>query len=169
MLENCSEEDMSPIRRFGYRQGRAFRISFRIPLGKGRKQYSRERKDSGLEVAGQLGCFGAGMQEDDVITVTCPFSLEFKPVDEKNKDIAALMFGPVVLAADKMTLFDGDMEKPEEWITCVDEKEMLFRTLPGHVCPYPQEVRTFRPYYKIPVMEWYFMYVRFRMQTEERR
>lgn len=108
-------------------------------------------------------------QEDDVITVTCPFSLEFKPVDEKNKDIAALMFGPVVLAADKMTLFDGDMEKPEEWITCVDEKEMLFRTLPGHVCPYPQEVRTFRPYYKIPVMEWYFMYVRFRMQTEERR
>lgn len=82
----------------------------------------------------------------------------------KKTGIAALCFGPVVLAADKMSLLDGDMEHPEEWITCIDEKQMLFRTAPGHVCPYPQAVRTFRPYYKIPVMEWYFMYVRFQQR-----
>lgn len=103
-------------------------------------------------------------QADDVIEISLPFSLEFRPVDEENPDIAALCFGPVVLAAGKMSLLDGDMEHPEEWITCIDEKQMLFRTTPGHVCPYPQAVRTFRPYYKIPVMEWYFMYVRFQQR-----
>lgn len=173
VLENCSEEDVSPIRRFRIqtRGELPFRISFRIPhWAKGENSILVNGEDSGLRpLPDSWAVLERVWQEDDVITVTCPFRLEFKPVDEKNKDIAALMFGPVVLAADKMTLFDGDMEKPEEWITCVDEKEMLFRTLPGHVCPYPQEVRTFRPYYKIPVMEWYFMYVRFRMQTEERR
>ena len=67
-------------------------------------------------------------QADDVIEISLPFSLEFKPVDEENPDIAALCFGPVVLAADKMSLLDGDMEHPEEWITCIDEKQMLLRT-----------------------------------------
>lgn len=172
VLENCSDEDIAPVRRFRIQEAGSspFRICFRVPhWAGGENRILVNGEDSGLKPSPDTwAVLKRVWKEDDVITVIYPFRLEFKPVDDKNKDIAALCFGPAVLAADKMTLFDGDMEKPETWITCVEEKEMIFRTLPGHVCPYPQEVRTFRPYYRLPVMEWYFMYVRFRTQTGER-
>lgn len=167
-LENCSGGDISPIRKFRVQAegGTSCRISFRIPRwAKGVNRILVNGEDMGLSAQPDTwAVLEREWQADDVIEISLPFSLEFKPVDEENPDIAALCFGPVVLAADKMSLLDGDMEHPEEWITCIDEKQMLFRTAPGHVCPYPQAVRTFRPYYKIPVMEWYFMYVRFQQR-----
>lgn len=167
-LENCSGGDISPIRKFRVQAegGTSCRISFRIPRwAKGVNRILVNGEDMGLSAQPDTwAVLEREWQADDVIEISLPFSLEFRPVDEENPDIAALCFGPVVLAADKMSLLDGDMEHPEEWITCIDEKQMLFRTAPGHVCPYPQAVRTFRPYYKIPVMEWYFMYVRFQQR-----
>ena len=167
-LENCSGGDISPLRKFRVQAegGTSCRISFRIPRwAKGVNRILVNGEDMGLSAQPDTwAVLEREWQADDVIEISLPFSLEFKPVDEENPDIAALCFGPVVLAADKMSLLDGDMEHPEEWITCIDEKQMLFRTAPGHVCPYPQAVRTFRPYYKIPVMEWYFMYVRFQQR-----
>lgn len=166
VLENCSDGDISPLRKFRVQtEGQtSCRISFRIPgWAKGANRIFVNGEDMGLSAQPDTwAVLEREWQADEVIELILPFSLEFKSVDDENPDIAALCFGPVVLAADKMSLLDGDMEHPEEWITCIDEEQMLFRTAPGHVCPYPREVRTFRPYYKIPVMEWYFMYVRFK-------
>ena len=76
---------------------------------------------------------------------------------------AALVYGPIVLACNKMTLFDGDRENPEEWIEPIqkDGYSFAFRTKPGHVKPYEHLTREFYPYYEIPQMQWYYMYSRF--------
>ena len=59
-----------------------------------------------------------------------------------------------------MTVLVGDREHPETWFEPVEGEDNTFRTLPGHSGIYPQVCRTFRPYYTIGVMKWYYMYNR---------
>lgn len=99
-------------------------------------------------------------KDGDIITAEFPFSLALEPVDEKNREIAALRYGPIVLAADEMSVFRGDIGKPEQWIEPVQGEPFTFRTRKGHVAGYDFLTRTFRPYYKIPAMEWYYLYFR---------
>ena len=91
------------------------------------------------------------------------FVLRFESVDSYAPEVAALVYGPIVLACNKMTLFDGDRENPEEWIEPIqkDGYSFAFRTKPGHVKPYEHLTREFYPYYEIPQMQWYYMYSRF--------
>lgn len=164
-LENCSDADVSPTRKFRIQldQPNQFKLYFRVPSWatganriciNGRPVELTCTPDEWAEI-------DRVWENDDVITLVFPFHLYFKPVDEKNRNIAALLYGPVVLATDDLTFLTGDMEKPEEWIICKDEKEMIFESLPGNVQLYDQIVRRWRPYYKIPEMEWYFMYMTF--------
>lgn len=96
--------------------------------------------------------------EGDEITVELPYKLEFKPVDEYHPDLVALTWGPIVLASDEMTFLVGDQAHPEEWIKPVEGEENVFETLPGHTGVYDWICRTFRPYYTIGTMKWYYMY-----------
>ncbi|WP_162515377.1 beta-L-arabinofuranosidase domain-containing protein [Paenibacillus pinistramenti] len=98
--------------------------------------------------------------DGDVVEADFPYRLYFTPVDEQNPGIAALSFGPLVLTADKMTLFEGEIDRPAEWIHPVPGQPLTFMTLPGHVRPYAHLTRTFTPYYKVGEMEWYYMYNR---------
>jgi len=99
-------------------------------------------------------------QDGDIVEIEFPFSLYFKSVDDTNKEIAALNYGPIVLVADKMTQFIGDVDKPSAWIRPVAGKPFTFETDPGHVQGYGFLTRTFMPYYKIGEMQWYYMYNR---------
>jgi DUF1680 family protein len=99
-------------------------------------------------------------QDGDIVEVEFPFSLYFKAVDGKNQDIVALNYGPIVLVADKMTQFIGDVNEPSSWIKPVVEKSLTFVTDKGHVAGYDFLTRTFTPYYKVGSMEWYYMYNR---------
>ena len=62
-----------------------------------------------------------------------------------------------------MSLFEGNLERPQDWIEPVqiDGYSFGFRTKPGHVKPYAHLTRTFYPYYEVPEKEWYYMYNRF--------
>lgn len=102
-------------------------------------------------------------KEGDEITISFEFVLRFESVDSYAPEVAALVYGPIVLACNKMTLFDGDRENPEEWIEPIqkDGYSFAFRTKPGHVKPYEHLTREFYPYYEIPQMQWYYMYSRF--------
>lgn len=102
-------------------------------------------------------------KEGDEITISFEFVLRFESVDSYAPEVAALVYGPIVLACDKMTLFDGDRATPEEWIEPIqkDGYSFAFRTKPGHVRPYEHLTREFYPYYEIPQMQWYYMYSRF--------
>jgi DUF1680 family protein len=96
--------------------------------------------------------------DGDIIEIGYEFALKFKPVDKQHPDIAALCYGPFVLAADAMTLLKGDIDAPETWIHPVSGEYCVFETASGHVGGYDSIRRRFKPYYSIPEMEWYFMY-----------
>lgn len=100
--------------------------------------------------------------DGDVVAIDLPCSLYFRSVDNKNPNIAALNYGPLVLVADKMTQFIGDMDDPASWIHPVEQEPFTFVTAKGHVEGYDFLTRTFTPYYKVGAMQWYYMYNRIR-------
>ena len=96
--------------------------------------------------------------DGDEVQVDLPYALSFKAVDPQHPDLVALLWGPMVLACDEMTILVGDREHPEAWIKPVDGEENVFETLPGHSGIYDWVVRRFRPYDTIGLMQWYYMY-----------
>lgn len=98
--------------------------------------------------------------DGDEIQIQYEFVLRFQPVDIYAPQVAALVYGPIVLVCDKMTLFTGDMQHPETWIKQMqkDGYSYAFCTEPGHVQPFGHLTREFYPYYEVPEMEWYYMY-----------
>lgn len=78
------------------------------------------------------------------------------------EDVAALCYGPLTLVCDKMTLFEGDIKHPSDWIEPVQKEgySFAFRTKPGHVKPFAHLTRDFYPYYEVGEREWYYMYNR---------
>ncbi|WP_040952008.1 beta-L-arabinofuranosidase domain-containing protein [Gorillibacterium massiliense] len=99
-------------------------------------------------------------QDGDLVEVEFPYSLYFKAVDARNPDIVALNYGPLVLVADKMTQFIGDVDHPEDWIHPVESEAFTFITDKGHVAGYDFLTRRFTPYYTVGEMTWYYMYNR---------
>ena len=99
-------------------------------------------------------------QDGDTVRVDFPYALSIQPVDSVSENIAALTYGPVVLACDEMTLLLGDKNRPEEWLKPVQGAFATFETLPGHAGRQKSITRRFRPYYQFGAMEWYFMYCR---------
>ncbi|MCM1156076.1 MAG: glycoside hydrolase family 127 protein [Roseburia sp.] len=99
-------------------------------------------------------------QDGDEVEIQYEFILRFEPVDTYAPQVAALVYGPIVLVGNKMTLYAGDMEHPEAWIEPIqkDGYSFAFRTKPGHVKPFAHLTREFYPYYEVPEMEWYYMY-----------
>lgn len=106
-------------------------------------------------------------KEGDRIEIHFPFRLHFEKADEYSPDIAALMYGPLVLVSDKMAVFQGNMENPEQWIkpSWREGYSYCFETLPGHVKGYDWLTRKFYPYYEVPELEWYYMYSRLEEKT----
>lgn len=97
-------------------------------------------------------------EDGDRIGIIFPFRLRFEAVDEYNPDIVALCYGPLVLSTDTMTVLVGDVNNPENWIC--QKEGFLFETKKGHVKGYNTLTRLFKPYYKVPGMEWYYLYNR---------
>ena len=102
-------------------------------------------------------------KNNDTVTLEYEFLLRFEKVDEYATDVATLCYGPVTLVCNKMSLFEGNLERPQDWIEPVqiDGYSFGFRIKPGHVKPYAHLTRTFYPYYEVPEKEWYYMYNRF--------
>lgn len=71
--------------------------------------------------------------------------LRFESVDSYAPEVAALVYGPIVLGLQQDDSFDGDRENPEEWIEPIqkDGYSFAFRTKPGHVKPYEHLTREF--------------------------
>lgn len=101
-----------------------------------------------------------GWSDGDVVDVKFPFALKFQAVDEVNRDLVALTYGPIVLVSEDMTYLVGDREHPETWIKPVAGEDMAFLTEPGHTGVYDFVRRKFVPYYTYPEDKWYFMYNR---------
>lgn len=139
-----------------------FNFNFRVP--------SWIKKEIAIKINGQdteinikpneWGTIKRRWKNNDVVTIHIPFDLYFKPVDRYNPEIVALLYGPIVLVTDEITLFIGDTENPSDWIHPVEGEDMTFKTEKGHVAGYDFLSRTFIPYYKVGPMKWYFMYNR---------
>jgi DUF1680 family protein len=98
-------------------------------------------------------------RDGDVVSVTFPKSLRFEPVDAQTPDLAALMYGPIMLVAlaDGEVTLHGDRAKPEQWISPADANSFSFHTASqndegGNV--------VFRPFYELR-SEHYTTYCRF--------
>jgi hypothetical protein len=79
-------------------------------------------------------------QEGDTVAVTLPKSLRFESVDPQTPELAALMFGPILLVAlaDGEVNLHGDRARPAEWVHQQGGASLTFRTDGG---------RVFRPFY----------------------
>ena len=85
--------------------------------------------------------------------------LYFEKIDNKNKDIVSLLYGPVVLVSDDLAAFCEDPDHVEEWIERVPGERLKFRTKPGAMEGiYDFETRDFVPYWSYPEGKWYFLY-----------
>ena len=80
--------------------------------------------------------------DGDTVAVTLPMALRFEPVDAQTPNLAALMYGPVMLVAlaEGEVRLQGDVAKPSEWIQPTGGP-LEFRTQDGQT--------TFRPFYSI--------------------
>lgn len=97
-------------------------------------------------------------QDGDTVVLELPYALSFKSVDAQHPEVVALCYGPLVLCCNEMTVLVGDRDHPEKWLLPVTGEENTFRTLPGHSGFYSHICRTFKPYYTVPLMQWYYMY-----------
>ncbi len=97
-------------------------------------------------------------QDGDELVLTLPYVLRFQTVDASHPRLMALCYGPLVLVCNEMTVLVGDTEHPEEWIKPVAGEENVFETLPGHSGYYHFICRRITPYYRVGLMEWYYMY-----------
>ena len=80
--------------------------------------------------------------DGDTVAVTFPMSLRFEPVDAQTPNLAALMYGPVMLVAlaDGEVNFQHGESNPEKWIHMQDPATLTFCTEDGQL---------FRPFYLI--------------------
>lgn len=80
--------------------------------------------------------------DGDTLSATFPMPLRFEPVDAQDPDLAALMYGPVMLVAlaNGEVNFHEDQTKPEQWIRLQDPDSLTFRAADGTL---------FRPFYLI--------------------
>ncbi len=111
---------------------------------------------------GECASLNRCWKEGNRVDMEFAFSLRFEPVDEYAPNVAALCYGPLTLVCDKMTLFEGDIKHPSDWIEPVQKEgySFSFRTKPGHVKPFAHLTRDFYPYYEVGEREWYYMYNR---------
>ncbi|MNO39516.1 hypothetical protein D3C76_296480 [compost metagenome] len=162
-VENYSlyPEEEGPVKlRISTVQDMEFGLKLRVPSWATGANYIRINGvplDTAV-VPGEWAAVSRRWRDGDIVEIGYPFQLYFRAVDRVNPGIAALSYGPMVLAADKMTRFIGDIAVPEAWIHPVEGMPYTFETDRGHVAAYEHLTRTFRPYYKIGEMQWYYMY-----------
>lgn len=99
-------------------------------------------------------------EDGDEIRFAFPYRLRMVAVDDKNKDIAALAFGPLALVSEEMTILVGDRDRLDDWMKPVPGKYATFETLPGHAGKQAFVTRRFVPYLYVGAMTWYYMYFR---------
>jgi len=96
--------------------------------------------------------------DGDEVTLSLPYELRFAAVDTQHPRLMALCYGPLVLTCNEMTVLVGDTAHPADWIKPVIGEDNVFETLPGHSGIYNFVCRRFTPYYRVGLMEWYYMY-----------
>jgi DUF1680 family protein len=134
-----------------------FALRFRIPEWvHGTVQVEVNGKPvSGVWKSGNWGTIERTWQDGDVIKINLPMQLQFLPIDNIHPNVAALLYGPVVLVADKEGTLYGDMNHPEKWIAPSPDGALTFET-----SGQPTD-KKFRPYYAYGLGERYFIYQEF--------
>lgn len=162
VLENYSLYPEEEVLRFVLSMDKnlKFALNFRVPLWADKKGeiYVNGIKEEITCNPGEWLTLKREWKPGDKISLRFPFRLRFTAVDEVNTDIVALNYGPIVLCTDAMTILKGDINSPESWIHQKDG--YIFETDKGHVKGYDSLRRIFKPYYKVPAMEWYYLYNR---------
>lgn len=88
----------------------------------------------------EIKCTG---NDGETLAITLPKSLRFEPVDAQTPDLAALMYGPLMLVAlaNGEVHLHGDKNRPSEWIQLASKQTLTFQSQNGEV--------NFRPFHLI--------------------
>ena len=146
MVEQQTDFPRSDTMTFSVHLNRAtrFALNVRFPewASKPAKIFVNERPTKIKSVSGAFLKIYRKWHDGDVVTVTFPMSLRFEPVDAQDPNLAALMYGPVMLVAlaDGPVNFHEDQSKPEQWIRLQDPDSLTFQAADG---------TRFRPFYLI--------------------
>lgn len=140
----------------------SFALRVRVPswaTGENRLMVNGEAVDSVI-VPDTWLTVDRSWSDGDEVVLTLPYALSFKAVDAQHPNVVALLWGPMVLVSEEMTVLVGDRAHPEDWIKPVPGEANVFETLPGHTGIYDFVCRRFKPYHEIGLMKWYYMYNR---------
>lgn len=96
------------------------------------------------------GMINRTWNDNDTVEIELPLSFSFVPVDKHHPNLAALMYGPVVLVAKESGALRRNMKNPTAWILPVSGQPSLFQT--------KQTKRRFKPYYTFGEEEKYYVY-----------
>ena len=131
-----------------------FSLKFRVPTWvKNSVSVKINKKSfSGDWKPGEWGKVERRWDDGDILEIELPLHLYFLPVDNYHPNLAALMYGPVVLVADKPGIFRGDPEKSSSWTLPIFDKGLVFQTK-GQI-----NERKFRPYFAYGEGKRYYMY-----------
>lgn len=86
--------------------------------------------------------------DGDRVSVRFPMDVRFQPVDAQTPNLAALLYGPILLVAlaDGEVTLHGDQAKPGLWIQMADRGSLTFREARHNENVPGQE---FRPFYQL--------------------
>ncbi|RLC38313.1 MAG: hypothetical protein DRH33_04690 [Candidatus Nealsonbacteria bacterium] len=102
--------------------------------------------------SGEWGRVERKWDDGDILEIELPLPLYFLPVDNYHLNLAALVYGPVVLVADKSGVLRGDPEEVSSWIFPIFDQGFVFQT--------KEQInkRKFKPYFTYGEGERYYMY-----------
>ena len=131
-----------------------FSLKFRIPAWvRGNISVKVNNEPfSGQWNPGVWGEISRRWNDGDSVDIELPLDLCFIPIDSYRSNLVALMYGPIVLVADKPGVLRGDTENPSSWILPVSDRPGVFQ-IKGK--PYSQK---FKPYFSYQEGERYYMY-----------
>lgn len=131
-----------------------FFLKFRVPTwAKDSVSVKVNKKSfSGDWKPGEWGKVERRWDDGDILEIELPLHLYFLPVNNYHPNLAALMYGPVVLVADKPGILRGDPEKPSSWILPIFDQGLVFQTK-GQISN-----RKFKPYFTYGEGKRYYMY-----------
>ncbi len=114
-----------------------FALNVRVPVWATKPVTVRvnDKIVSAKAVPGSFVKISRRWHDGDTVAVTIPKTLRFEPVDAQTPELAALMYGPILLVAlaDGEVDLRGDPTKPEQWIQKQAADSLTFRTADGQL------------------------------------
>lgn len=145
VVEQATDFPVSDTISFTVHTAKTVRFAFHVRVPMWAAERSVAVNHEGIDLAAVRGTFlkiDRKWHDGDTVSVTFTRALRFEPIDAQTPNLAALMYGPLMLVAlaNGEVQLSGNAATPDSWIKPADSGTLAFQTA-NNV--------TFRPFYLI--------------------